>query len=178
MRDAEFLYVKTRARISQQSTGILEPQSQKGKGSKYCRQALCFIHLLCVLSPAHGMNLCWNSKETINRGIKCSDVECACTQLRAFPNSIQTLNKQPQGLCLKSWNPFSIMVRHVQAEHRAGKCHPRWSILSQAITASLGAVEGRIVLNTEMLLLQHGLWGSTSPGGASLGLSVTGHITK
>lgn len=53
---------------------------------------------------------------------------------------------------MKFWDPFPSMVRHVQAEHQIDKCHPRWTILSQAIRASLGAVEGRIFLNTGAVL--------------------------
>lgn len=41
-------------------------QPQKVKGRKYCREALCSIHLLCMLSPVHGTNLFWISKETTN----------------------------------------------------------------------------------------------------------------
>lgn len=88
--------------------------------------------------------------------------------VRSF-SQLNPKTKQPQGLCLKFWDPFPSMVRHVQAEHQIDKCHPRWTILSQAIKASLGAVEGRIFLNTGVLHLQYWLWGYPSPGGQALG---------
>lgn len=71
--------------------------------------------------------------------------------VRSF-SQLNPKTKQPRGLCLKIWDPFPSMVRHVQAEHQIDKCHPRWTILSQAIKASLGAVEGRIFLNTGAVL--------------------------
>lgn len=162
MRDAEFLYVKRRAKISQPSTGILEAQPQKVKGSKCCRQALCSIHLLGMLSPVHGMNLFWNSKETTNRGIKCSNVECTFTELRASPSSIQTLNSH-KGV---SEVPESFLHH---GEARASR-ESDWQVPLQVDHAkqlkplSLEALEGGIVLNSEMLHLQNWLWGYTSPG--------------